>query len=117
MTMASGLLLLGGFVAHAISAGFLAAILGQEETQLPLLAKLFYLAAVVTGAWYVVPKALKALLRLRPDMNLLMTVAVIGAVLIGEFFEAATVAFLFAVSLALEASGGHDACSDYSHGR
>ncbi len=52
--------------------------------------------------WFVAPKGLRALMRLRPDMNLLMTVAVLGSLLIGEFFEAATVSFLFAVSLALE---------------
>ena len=57
----------------------------------------------VAGAWYVAPKGWFALRRLRPDMNLLMTIAVIGAVLIGEWFEAATVSFLFALSLALEA--------------
>ena len=35
-------------------------------------------------------------------MNLLMIVAVTGAIILGEFFEAATVAFFFALSLALE---------------
>jgi len=63
---------------------------------------LLYVGAVVAGASYVVPKALMSVRKLRPDMNLLMTVAVIGAMVIGEWFEAATVAFLFAVALLLE---------------
>ncbi len=50
----------------------------------------------------VFPKAWRSLVLLRPDMNLLMTVAVSGAMLIGEWSEGATVAFLFSLSLLLE---------------
>ena len=49
------------------------------------------------------PSAWRALRRLSPDMHLLMCVAVLGAIGIGEWFEAATVAFLYSLSLALEA--------------
>lgn len=101
-TAASGLFLAMGFAVHAAQGG-LAAALGGEGTQAPLVARGAYLGAVVLGAWFIVPKAWHALRRLRPDMNLLMCVAVLGAIGIGELFEAATVAFLFAVSLALEA--------------
>ena len=62
-----------------------------------------YAVAILAGLWLVLPKAWIALKRLRPDMNLLMVVAVVGAVVIGEWDEAATVAFLFALSLELEA--------------
>jgi len=68
----------------------------------PLLARMSYLFSIAAGLWHVLPKAWRSAARLRPDMNLLMAVAVVGAIAIGEWFEAATVAFLFAVSLALE---------------
>lgn len=65
-------------------------------------ARYFYLACIVVGGWPVGRKALMSLSRFRLDMNVLMCVAVIGALLIGEWSEGATVAFLFSVSEALE---------------
>lgn len=102
LTGLSGIALALGFLVHASQSGLWTA-LGSEAVPVPTLAKIIYCISAITGAWFVFPKALLALQRLRPDMNLLMTVAVLGALLIGEWFEAATVAFLFAVSLALEA--------------
>jgi len=61
-----------------------------------------FLLAIVFGAWLVAPKAVSAARRLSPDMNLLMIVAVAGAMGLGAWFEAATVAFFFSLSLYLE---------------
>jgi len=102
-TALSGMLLLAAFSAHIAVAGWRAAIGEHDPTAIPLAVRILYSAAAITGAWFVLPKAWFALRRLRADMNLLMTVAVAGAVAIGEYFEAAAVAFLFALSLALEA--------------
>jgi Cd2+/Zn2+-exporting ATPase len=101
MTCASGLLVLSGFLVHGSIEGWLTAM-GGHDVLPPVAARVLYLLAAGTGAWYVLPKAVLALRRLRPEMNLLMVVAIVGAVGIGEYFEAATVAFLFALSLLLE---------------
>lgn len=62
-----------------------------------------FAAAIVSGGWFILPKAIRALRRFALDMNVLMTVAVIGAAAIGEWSEGAAVAFLFALSELLEA--------------
>jgi Cd2+/Zn2+-exporting ATPase len=107
LTCASGILAASAFATHALLAGSIAPALGSEGAGLadtvPWPARLLYLASIVCGTWYILPRAWFAAGSLRPDMHLLMVIAVLGAVAIGEWFEAATVAFLFAVSLALEA--------------
>jgi len=67
-----------------------------------LVERLVALGAIVVGGWFIYPKALSAARRLRPDMNLLMTIAVAGAVVLGDWSEAATVVFLFGVAEWLE---------------
>ncbi|PTX91894.1 cadmium-translocating P-type ATPase [Verrucomicrobia bacterium LW23] len=62
-----------------------------------------FFAAIIAGGWFIVPKAIGALRRFSLDMNVLMTVAVIGAVIIQEYSEGAAVAFLFSLSELLEA--------------
>lgn len=61
-----------------------------------------FVVAIVVGGWFIFPKALLAIRKLSPDMNLLMTVAVVGAAIIGEWSEAAAVTFLFDLSELLE---------------
>ncbi len=99
-TAASGLLLAAGFALNTGQAGFYGGLTGGGDSSTAV--KALYVLAAICGAWFVVPKAIRSVQRLRPDMNLLMTFAVLGAFIIGEFLEAGTVAFLFAVSLALE---------------
>ncbi|MPV36431.1 heavy metal translocating P-type ATPase [Georgenia subflava] len=60
-------------------------------------------AAVVAGAGIVV-KAVRALTAKVVGIDLLVSVAAVGAVIIGEYWEAAAVTFLFAVGHALEAA-------------
>jgi Cd2+/Zn2+-exporting ATPase len=106
MCVSSGALVLMGFLTHAVlHRSLLHALVGGEgmaHHAFPLPVILFYATAIVTGGWFIAPRAWLALRRLRPDMNLLMTIAVFGAMIIGQWLEAGTVTFLFALSLLLE---------------
>ena len=106
MCVLSGVLAVTGFISHAVLHGSLVDALtggqGGENHTFPLISIVAYLGAVICGGWYVFPKAVSAVRRLRADMNFLMSIAVVGALLIGEYFEAAAVAFLFSFSLLLE---------------
>ncbi|MDP9403415.1 MAG: cadmium-translocating P-type ATPase [Actinomycetota bacterium] len=61
-----------------------------------------YLALLVGGSTFA-PDALAALRRRRIGVGTLMSVAAVGAALLGELGEAATLAFLFSISEGLEA--------------
>ena len=58
--------------------------------------------AMLASGWLILPKAIRALRHFSLDMNVLMSVAVIGAAGIGQWTETASVVFLFALSELLE---------------
>lgn len=79
--------------------GYLSQFMNGEESTTTILA---FLTSILVGGFSLFKEGFKNLSRLQFDMKTLMTIAIIGAALIGEWSEGAVVVILFAISEALE---------------
>jgi len=84
------------------SAAAIAAGLGASAAGWPAVAAVCFTAAAVAGGMFPARRASAAIRSRTLDINTLMVVAVAGALLLGEWLEAASVVFLFAVAQWLE---------------
>ena len=84
LTATSGSALAAGFLLHVAIAGSIRDALGTGGMGIAAagqaLVRVLYGLAILSGGWFIAPKAWLALRRMRPDMNLLMTIAVVGAI-------------------------------------
>lgn len=82
----------------ALSGGIAAELLG---TPVPT-ATLLFAVALFAGGLTFIPDAVRGLFRGKLGVGTLMAIAAVGATILGELGEAATLAFLFSISEALE---------------
>ena len=105
--VASGVLLLAGWAIDGVFAeSWTEAVFGNpadpDHAHHPA-AMAAYAASAVTGLFPMVPRAFASLRFRRLDMHVLVCLSAIGAAAIGQWAEAATVAFLFAIAHLMEA--------------
>ena len=87
LTLGSGVLVIAGFVAGAVA---------------PAVSPWLFAAAMVAGGTYVARAAFFSLRARQIDMNVLMTLAALGAAAIGQWSEAGLVVFLFGLGTWLQ---------------
>ena len=87
----------------AVSGVFLlASWIASLAGAVPMLVLALEVAALLAGAYTFVPSTLRRLLRGQIGVGTLMTIAAVGAVILGEVGEAAMLAFLYSISEGLE---------------
>ncbi|MCS7197901.1 MAG: cation-translocating P-type ATPase [Candidatus Bipolaricaulota bacterium] len=95
----SGLLLALGLALSTLGSNpTLGVLWGRNLT----LATLLYLGSVFFGAYHFARRGWQALKTFSFGISALMTLAIIGAIILGEYIEAASLAFLFALAELLE---------------
>ena len=111
----SGILILASFAVEHLAGGAWNTVVGPQwwvdagehahgSGHAFTLANLLMLAAAVVAGYGIVVNAVRALMTKMISIDLLVSVAAIGATIIGNFWEAAAVTFLFSVGHALEAA-------------
>ncbi len=97
LTALSGLLLAGGL-------GISLSLFGPDPVLLrPFsLSAILYLGSILAGGYYILRRGWAAVRARSLNIDFLVSIAVLGAVGIGEFFEAASLVFLFSVAEILE---------------
>jgi Cd2+/Zn2+-exporting ATPase len=96
-TVSSGLALGIG-----LAAAWLGPMLDLEKGSGQRLAQGCFALAVCCGGAWLLPRVFRSLRRFRLDIDVLMGLAILGALGLGQWDEAATVAFLFGLSESLE---------------
>jgi Cd2+/Zn2+-exporting ATPase len=92
-------------VSIGISGTFFVGGLAMHLASMPELAgNILFLLSLVVGGWHIAEKAFKAVKSFALEMNSLMIVASVGAVIIGQYAEGAAVILLFSISLLLESA-------------
>jgi len=111
----SGLLILAAFAVEYLAGGAWNIVVGTQwwvdagahahaSGHVFTLANLLMLTAAVVAGYGIVVSAVRALSTKMISIDLLVSVAAIGAVIIGNFWEAAAVTFLFSIGHALESA-------------